>query len=334
MGFAFKKQRHTVDEYVRGILSKDRIMLSKAITLVESKLYSDNDLAESVLEQILPYTGKSLRIGITGVPGAGKSTFIESFGKFICSLNKRIAVLTIDPSSQKTGGSILGDKTRMEELANNPNAFVRPSASGSTLGGVHSKTRETMLLCEASGYDTIIIETVGVGQSETSVKSIVDFFLLLMLAGAGDELQGIKRGIMEMADAIAINKADGDNIKRSQLAKREYQNALHMFPPNESGWYPKVLTCSAMDNSGIKEIWDLICEHETTMKTKGFFKSNRQEQNLQWMHDTISYHLRNDFYNNEQVKNSLPFLEQQVETEKIPAIVAAKKLLDLFIKSK
>lgn len=334
MGFAFKKQRHTVDEYVKGILSKDRIMLSKAITLVESKLYSDNELAESVLQQILPYSGNSLRIGITGVPGAGKSTFIESFGKFLCSLNKRIAVLTIDPSSQKTGGSILGDKTRMEELANNPNAFVRPSASGSTLGGVHSKTRETMLLCEASGYDIIIIETVGVGQSETSVKSIVDFFLLLMLAGAGDELQGIKRGIMEMADAIAINKADGDNIKRSQLAKREYQNALHMFPPNESGWYPKVLTCSAMDNSGIKEIWDLICEHETTMKAKGFFKSNRQEQNLQWMHDTISYHLRNDFYNNEQVKSSLPFLEQQVETEKIPAIVAAKKLLDLFLKLK
>jgi LAO/AO transport system kinase len=208
---------------------------------------------------------------------------------------------------------------------------VRPSASGTTLGGVHSKTRETMLLCEASGYEIIIIETVGVGQSETSVKGIVDFFLLLMLAGAGDELQGIKRGIMEMADAIAINKADGDNIKRSQLAQREYQNALHMFPPNESGWYPKVLTCSAVNQAGIQEIWELICEYEAMMKSKGFFTSNRQEQNLQWMHEAISYHLRNDFYSNENVKNSLPFLEQQVETEKIPAIVAAKKLLGLFL---
>jgi LAO/AO transport system kinase len=331
MGFTFKKQRHHVDEYVQGILNKDRVMLSKAITLVESKLYSDNELAEAVLERILPYTGRSLRIGITGVPGAGKSTFIEAFGRYLSSQSKRIAVLTIDPSSQKTGGSILGDKTRMEELANHPNAFVRPSASGTTLGGVHSKTRETMLLCEASGYDIIIIETVGVGQSETSVKGIVDFFLLLMLAGAGDELQGIKRGIMEMADAIAINKADGDNIKRSQLAQREYQNALHMFPPNESGWYPKVLTCSAMDNTGIGEIWDLICEYEAMMKAKGFFKSNRQEQNLQWMYETINNHLRNDFYSNEKVKSSLPFLEQQVETEKVPAILAAKKLLDLFL---
>jgi LAO/AO transport system kinase len=243
-------------------------------------------------------------------------------------------VLTIDPSSQKTGGSILGDKTRMEELANDPNAFVRPSASGSTLGGVHSRTRETMLLCEASGFDIIIIETVGVGQSETSVKGIVDFFLLLMLAGAGDELQGIKRGIMEMADAIAINKADGDNIKRSQLAKREYQNALHMFPPNETGWYPRVLTCSAINNQGIKEIWELICEYEATMKAKGYFTSNRQEQNLQWMHDTIINHLSNNFYNNEEIKNALPYLEQQVETEKMPAIVAAKKLLELFKKLK
>ncbi len=333
MGFTFKKQRHTVEQYVQGILNRDRIMLSKAITLVESKLYSDNELAETVLEKILPFTGNSLRIGITGVPGAGKSTFIEAFGKYLTSLNKRIAVLTIDPSSQKTGGSILGDKTRMEELANDPNAFVRPSASGTTLGGVHSKTRETMLLCEAGGYEIIIIETVGVGQSETSVKGIVDFFLLLMLAGAGDELQGIKRGIMEMADAIAINKADGDNIKRSELAKREYQNALHMFPPNESGWYPKVLTCSAINNTGIKEIWELICEHETIMKTKGFFTSYRQEQNMQWMHDTINYHLRNNFYNNKQVKKLLPYLEHQVETEKIPAIVAAKKLLELFRKS-
>lgn len=334
MGLTFKKKRLSVDEYVRGILNQDRIVLSKTITLVESKLYSDNALAEAVIEKILPHTGNSLRIGITGVPGAGKSTFIEAFGKFLTAKGKKIAVLTIDPSSQRTKGSILGDKTRMEELANDPDAYVRPSASGDTLGGVNSKTRETMLLCEASGFDIVIIETVGVGQSETSVKGIVDFFLLLMLAGAGDELQGIKRGIMEMADAIAINKADGDNLRMSQLAQREYQNALHMFPPNETGWYPKVLTCSAIKGTGIDEIWDLICDYEKLMRAKGFFKSNRQEQNLRWMHDTINYHLQSNFYANEKVRKDIDFLSKQVETEKVPAILAARRLLDMYWKDK
>lgn len=328
----FLKKRHLADEYVQGILNGDRVMLSKAITLVESKLNADNELAEDVLGKALPYTGNSVRIGITGVPGAGKSTFIESFGKCLTSTGKRVAVLTIDPSSQKTKGSILGDKTRMEELANDPNAYVRPSPSGATLGGVHSRTRETMLLCEASGFDVIIIETVGVGQSETSVKGIVDFFLLLMLSGAGDELQGIKRGIMEMADLIAINKTDGDNIKRSQLAQQEYRNALHMFPSNENGWYPKVVTCSAMNNTGIRETWEIICKHEEVMKANGFFKINRQQQNLQWMHDVIRDHLQNSFYNNGPVKKNLNYLKQEVETEKIPAIVAAKRLLGLFLK--
>jgi LAO/AO transport system kinase len=334
MSLTFRRKRHTVDEYVQGILSGDRVMLGKAITLIESQLLTDTELAEVVLEKILPHTGASLRIGITGVPGAGKSTFIETFGKYLTSIGKRIAVLTIDPSSQRTGGSILGDKTRMEDLANDPNAFVRPSASGTNLGGVHFRTRETMLLCEASGFDTIIIETVGVGQSETSVKSIVDFFLLLLIAGAGDELQGIKRGIMEMADAIAINKADGDNIKRSRLAQKDYQNALHMFPSNESGWYPKVLTCSATTNTGIKEIWELIKEYEQHMKPKGYFTSNRQQQNLQWMYDLISYSLHNKFYNEPEVKKNLAIIEEHVETEKVPAITAAKKLLNLFFKQR
>lgn len=331
MKLVFKKKRHSTDEYTSGILNSDRIILSKAITLIESKLNSDNELAEKVLEKILPHTGNSVRIGITGVPGAGKSTFIERFGKYLTSLGKRVAVLTIDPSSQKTQGSILGDKTRMEELVNDPNAFVRPSPSGATLGGVHSKTRETMLLCEASGFDVIIIETVGVGQNETTVKGMVDFFLLLMLAGAGDELQGIKRGIMEMADAVAINKADGDNIRMSQIAQREYQNALHMFPASDNGWYPKVLTCSAMKNEGIKEIWDMIAEYETSMKAKGYFAANRQTQNLQWMHDVINYHLLNHFYNRHDVKHHLGDYEKKVEAGSMPATMAAKKLLDRFL---
>ncbi len=333
MNFKFNKTRHLPEAYVTGILSSNRVMLSKAITLVESKLDSDNELAEKVLAGVLPHTGNSTRIGITGVPGAGKSTFIESFGKYLTAAGKKVAVLTIDPSSQKTKGSILGDKTRMEDLANDPKAYVRPSASGATLGGVHSKTRETMLLCEASGFEVIIIETVGVGQSETTVKGIVDFFLLLMLSGAGDELQGIKRGIMEMADLVAINKADGENIQASQLAQCEYKNALHMFPPNENGWYPKVITCSALNNTGIAAVWEIISRHKLMMQANGFFTSNRQQQNLHWLHDTIRDHLQNNFYNSDPVKSNIRLLEQAVEKEEIPAIVAAKELLHLFLNS-
>jgi len=334
MGNTFRKKRLNAEQYADGILKGDRVLLSKAITLVESKLYSDNELAEKVLGQLLPHSGNSFRMGITGVPGAGKSSFIESFGKYLTSLNKKIAVLTIDPSSQRSKGSILGDKTRMEELANDPLAYIRPSAAGDTLGGVNSKTRETILLCEAAGYEIIIVETVGVGQSETTVKGMVDFFLLLMLSGAGDELQGIKKGIMEMADAIAINKADGDNIQKSEMARREYINALHMFPASESGWYPKVLTCSALNKTGIKEIWDLILEFGEMMKKKGYFQSNRQQQNIFWMKETISYHLQAGFYNNNQVKEVLHLKMKQVETGKIPAITAAKELLELFYGNK
>ena len=236
-----KKKRLSVESYVGGVLKGDKIVLSKAITLVESTLESDHLLAEQVIEKILPHTGNSIRIGITGVPGVGKSTFIESFGKVVTSSNKKLAVLAIDPSSQRSKGSILGDKTRMSSLSIDPLAYIRPSASGNSLGGVSTKTRETMLLCEAAGYEVIFIETVGVGQSETTVKGMVDFFLLLMLAGAGDELQGIKKGIMEMADLIAITKADGDNKSKCERARREYKNALHLFPPTESGWYPHLL---------------------------------------------------------------------------------------------
>ncbi|MEO6547115.1 MAG: methylmalonyl Co-A mutase-associated GTPase MeaB [Ferruginibacter sp.] len=326
----FKNTRHTPDEYAQGILHQDRVMLGKAITLVESKLVSDNALAEQVIGKLLPFTGNSSRVGITGVPGAGKSTFIENLGGQLTSLGRKVAVLTVDPSSQRTRGSILGDKTRMETLANDPNAFVRPSPSGNTLGGVHARTRETMLLCEASGFDVVIVETVGVGQSETSVKGIVDFFLLLVLSGAGDELQGIKRGIMEMADLIAINKADGDNMKAAQLAQRQLRNALHMFPPNENGWYPKVVPCSALTSTGIMEIWAIIAEHKVNMMANGFFTINRQQQNLQWMQDAINGQLQNSFYNNVEVKKRLEALENEVRTETIPANVAAKELLQLF----
>lgn len=325
----YRRKRLAPTEYAEGILAGNRIMLSRAITLIESRLPEDNELAERVLDIVLPHTGNSLRLGITGVPGAGKSTFIESFGKELTKMHKKIAVLTIDPSSQRSKGSILGDKTRMEELANDPLAYIRPSASGSTLGGVSNKTRETMLLCEAAGYEIVIIETVGVGQSETTVKGMVDFFLLIMIAGAGDELQGIKRGIMEMADAIAINKADGDNIRRAELSRSEYENALHMFPPNESGWHVQVVTCSAVKNTGMKEIWKIITDYVASMKSKGFFDSMRKQQNLNWMNETIQYYLEQNFYNHPEIKKQLGFIQQQVETGVIPAISAAKKLLSL-----
>lgn len=328
-----RKKRHSVEEYVKGVLDGDKIMLSKAITLVESTLESDHLLAEQVIEKILPHTGNSVRIGITGVPGVGKSTFIESFGKVITSLYKKLAVLAIDPSSQRSKGSILGDKTRMEKLSTDPMAYIRPSASGSSLGGVSTKTRETMLLCEAAGFEVIFIETVGVGQSETTVKGMVDFFLLLMLSGAGDELQGIKKGIMEMADTIAITKADGDNKTKCERASREYKNALHLFPPSESGWYPTVLTCSALNNEGLQNIWDEIVKYTDHMKTKGLFYQNRQFQNVEWMHDIILYSLKNHFYSDQYINISIPALEEEIRKKQIPAITAARQLLNNYYKS-
>jgi len=326
----FEKQKLKPNEYVNGIISGNRVILSRAITLIESKLQADNELAESLIEQLLPRTGKSLRIGITGVPGSGKSTFIESFGKLLTSLGKKVAVLTIDPTSQISKGSILGDKTRMEELANDPDAFIRPSPSGNTLGGVHSRTRETMLLCEACGFDIIIIETVGVGQSEVAIRGIVDFFLLITLSGAGDELQGIKRGIMEMADAIVVNKADGENIKKAQRTKQDYINALHMFPPTASGWIPQVLTSSALFKEGLEEVWEMIEKYESQTKKVGYFLRNRQNQNLQWMNDIIDFQLKYDFYHSASIKQKMGELENQVREENMPASTAAKILLKKF----
>jgi LAO/AO transport system kinase len=328
-----KKKRLTVDQYVGGVLAGDKIILSKAITLVESTLESDHLLAEQVIEKILPHTGKSIRIGITGVPGVGKSTFIESFGKLITAMNKKLAVLAIDPSSQRSKGSILGDKTRMASLSVDPLAYIRPSASGSSLGGVSTKTRETMLLCEAAGFEVIFIETVGVGQSETTVKGMVDFFLLLMLAGAGDELQGIKKGIMEMADAIAITKADGDNKSKCERARREYKNALHLFPPSESGWYPKVLICSAVQKEGLNEIWDVVEEFTLHMKERDLFFRNRQFQNVEWMHDIIVHSLKQHFYSDKTISQSIHSLETDIRNKQIPAITAARKLLNKYYKS-
>ncbi len=327
----FAKQRPNKEEYIEGILAGNRVVLSQAITLIESRLQQDNVLAESLIEQLLPRTGNSLRIGITGAPGSGKSTFIESFGKLLTSQGKKVAVLTIDPTSQVSGGSILGDKTRMEELANDPNAFIRPSPSGSTLGGVHTKTREAMLLCEACGFDVVIIETVGVGQSEIAIRSIVDFFLLITLSGAGDELQGIKRGIMEMADAIVVNKADGDNIKKANRTKQDYINALHMFPPTLSGWIPRVLTSSALYKEGLEDIWQMIEDYESLTIKSGYLLKNRQNQNLQWMKDIINYRIITDFYSSNIIKDEFKRLENKVLQQQIPPMTAARQL---FLKAK
>ena len=292
-----KRRELSVQDYVDGILQGDRVILSRAITLIESTNPEHQKLAQQVIEACLPHAGNSLRIGITGVPGAGKSTFIEAFGKFLTAQGKHIAVLAIDPSSERSKGSILGDKTRMEQLSTDPHAFIRPSPSGLTLGGVARKTRETIILCEAAGFDVIIVETVGVGQSETVVKSMVDFFLLLMLAGAGDELQGIKRGIMEMADALVINKADGDNVTPAELAKTRYQSALHLFPQNENGWMVPVTTCSALEHTAIDKVWEIITDFETLTKGNGYFSKNRNEQNVKIFYDWIDFTIKNDFFN-------------------------------------
>ncbi len=323
----------SLDEYVEGIKGGDRTVLSRAITLIESTKSEHSELAQDIIEQCLPETGDSIRIGITGVPGVGKSTFIEALGNFILEQNKKLAVLAIDPSSSRTKGSILGDKTRMETLANNDNAFIRPSPTGGSLGGVARKTRETIYLCEAAGYDTIFIETVGVGQSETAVHSMVDFFLLLMLAGAGDELQGIKRGIMEMADTIAINKIDDTDSKHVQQAIREYKNALHLYPETKSGWSPKVTSCSAITGEGIPEIWETIREYMALTKENGYFREKRNQQAKHWMYDTISNRLTEHFYDHPEVKKKQKEIENKVLEGKLSSFKAAQKLLELYFKS-
>lgn len=322
-----KRPKLSVSEYINGILKGDRTILSRAITLVESYLPEHIEQAQEIIKGCLSYAGKSIRIGITGVPGVGKSTFIESLGTYLTRNGYRLAVLTIDPSSERSKGSILGDKTRMETLSSQSNAFIRPSPSSGTLGGVARKTRESILLCEAAGYDVIFVETIGVGQSETVVHSMVDFFVLLLLAGAGDELQGIKRGIMEMADMLVITKADGSNIENAQRAAAHYQSALHMFPPSESGWKSKIITCSAFQNSGMEQIWDNIIDYKKYATRNGFFNSRRNQQALHWMHDTIKETLSNNFYDDKGIQKRIDKLQDDILNNKISSFAAAQVVL-------
>ncbi len=322
----------SVDEYIEGITSGNTTILSQAITLVESSLPAHREIAREIITkcQALTHSSHSMRIGITGVPGAGKSTFIEAFGGLVTSKGHRLAVLAIDPSSEKSKGSILGDKTRMETLCNDPNAFIRPSPSAGSLGGVARKTRETILLCESAGFDVIFIETVGVGQSETTVHSMSDFFLLLMLSGAGDDLQGIKRGIMEMSDLIAITKADGENINKSNMARALYANALHLFPPTESGWVPTALTSSAVAKTGLEEILTKIEEYFTLVKGNGYYEKRRREQAQFWMYESINESLKESFYEDPKIKELIAYYEESVLSGKMDSFAAAGELLDKY----
>ncbi|MDD2799197.1 MAG: methylmalonyl Co-A mutase-associated GTPase MeaB [Bacteroidales bacterium] len=327
-----KKKHFTPDEYVAGILRGDITLLSQAVTLVESSKTEHQLLAQEIIEKCLPYTGKSIRIGITGVPGAGKSTSIDTFGMHLLSQGKKLAVLAIDPSSERSRGSILGDKTRMEDLSVQKNAFIRPSPAAGSLGGVARKTRETIVLCEAAGFDTIFVETVGVGQSETAVHSMVDFFMLLQVPGTGDELQGIKRGIMELADGIVINKADGSNIEKAQLAQAQYRNALHLFPETQSGWTPIVLTYSGYYKTGISEIWEMVYQYIHFAKENGYFEHRRKEQSKYWMYETIHEQLKNHFFKNSDIQHDLKVMEKRVLNGEISSFVAAKAMLDNYFK--
>ena len=328
-----RRQMLSVQEFVDGILAGNVTVLSQAVTLVESVRPEHQAMAQEVIERCLPYSGNSVRIGISGVPGAGKSTSIDVFGLHVLErTGGRLAVLAIDPSSERTKGSILGDKTRMERLSVHPDVFVRPSPSAGSLGGVARKTRETIILCEAAGFNTIFVETVGVGQSETAVHSMVDFFLLIQLAGTGDELQGIKRGIMEMADGIIINKADGNNIEKAKLAASQFRNALHLFPASESGWIPQVLTYSGFYNIGVKEVWNMVYNYIDFVKANGYFDYRRNEQSKYWMYETINEHLRDSFYNNPRIAEMLEKKERQVLGGLETSFAAAKDLLDTYWK--
>ncbi len=318
--------------YVEGVLRADRRVLARAITLIESSNHAHHELAGKVLEGLLPYTGKSVRLGITGVPGVGKSTFIESLGMFLVDNDKKVAVLAVDPSSSRSGGSIMADKTRMEKLSTRRDAFIRPSPSGATLGGVSRKTRETMLICEAAGFDVVIVETVGVGQNEITVSSMVDFFLVLMLAGAGDELQGIKRGVLELADALAINKADGDNLDRAMRAKRTYETAMHMLSPASPNWSPPVLVCSSLEDTGISEIWKAVMIHRDRLTESGEIAAMRKEQAVHWMKALVEDGIRDKFLKNEVVKKELSRLFVTVGEGKVTPTAAAEELLLLLDK--
>lgn len=323
--------RLTADAYAKGILDHDRVLLSRAITLVESRLPSDQLLSEELIQKILPHSGKSIRIGITGIPGVGKSTFIEAFGKHLTSIGKKLAVLAIDPSSQRTKGSILGDKTRMDELSRDDNAFIRPTSAANTLGGVAHKTREAILLCEAAGFDVIIVETVGVGQSEIAVRSMVDFFLLLLIGGAGDELQGIKKGIMEMADGVVITKADGDHKKQANQAKADYQHALHLFPVTESEWTPKVLVSSAVEKIGLKETWEMIEAYKAFTTTSGFFELQRANQNKNWFHSSIEERIKEEITKHKALAEKIKKAEIQIAQGVISPGAASREIVENFI---
>lgn len=324
------RENRTAKKLFDGIRSGDRTALSGAITLLESTLEEDQETARDLIRQCLPFSGNSVRIGITGVPGVGKSSFIEKFGQTVLTTRKKVAVLAIDPSSERTGGSILGDKTRMEILSQNERVFIRPSAAGSTLGGVARKTRETIILCEAAGFDLLLIETVGVGQSEIMVHSMVDFFLLLLLAGAGDELQGIKRGIMEMADGLAVTKSDGDNVTKAKLAARELKNAIHLFPPSSNGWIPEVKTCSSLENTDIDGVWEMIERFERHTKLNGSFDSKRKHQDLNWMHETLKDLLIQGLWVQEKIRDFIEAKETEVEEGRISAFEAAEEIYKLY----
>jgi len=318
------------DYYINGVLSHNKLIIAKTITLIESSLKKHQEVASNVLKTLSSIKNNAFRIGITGVPGVGKSTFIEYLGLYLINKGHKVAVLAIDPSSTRTGGSIMADKTRMDGLSGNQNAYIRPSPSGGSLGGVASKTRETMLVCEAAGYDVIIIETVGVGQSETTVHQMVDFFLVLLLAGAGDEYQGIKKGIIELADSLVINKADGDNFFNAQTAKKNYENALHLINHSSSNWYPKVMTVSSLKKNGIENVWDTIVEHKNISINTGEFEAKRQKQAIKWMWSIIEEGLKRKFFENPSVKNILPNIKRDVENGVLPPTIAASNLIDLL----
>ena len=320
-------QDQDLEFYTDGIFSGNRRVIAKTITLVESTLSSDRKLASRIIEQVIPYSGKSVRFGITGVPGVGKSTFIENLGLYLAGRGHRVAVLAVDPTSRRSGGSILGDKTRMEKLAAHENTFIRPSPAGDTLGGVAAKTREIMLICEAAGYDVVMVETVGVGQSETRVSTMVDFFLALLIAGAGDELQGIKRGILEVADAVAINKADGDNLARAERARKEYETALHLVMPSSRSWTPPVLTCSSVTEGGTADVWRTVEDHRRIMNETGEFGQRRRQQALDWMWTMVEDGLKQRLYENEEVKRKIPKISEKVEKELISPSAAAEEIL-------
>lgn len=324
-----KPSSFTSKDYVDGILAGDRMLLSRAITLIESNAAKHFDMAQEIVQAIVPYAGKAVRVGITGVPGAGKSTFIEALGSNLCEQGKKIAVLAVDPSSTVSRGSVLGDKTRMENLARQKNAYIRPSPSGGTLGGVTRKSRETMLLCEAAGYDTILVETVGVGQGETTVRSMVDFFLLVTITGAGDELQGIKKGIIELADAILVNKCDGSNVQKALATKTEYNQILHYLRPATDGWTTKAYTCSAYENTGINEIWSVIEGFFESMSESGKLAERRTQQRWQWVQDMVWQHIHSSIASSEGFQNGLKLMERRLLSEDITATMAAKSLIEI-----